>query len=422
VRRDGSAASGSADLAAPAARVGLLLSALTAGAFLTTASGAARSPFLLDMANDLGTDLASVANLMAITAVTWGMASLVAGTASDRFGRKIILTGAIVAVGVAMAGMGLARSYSQAVFWGLAGGIGGGSFMGTVFATVSDHVRPTERGKSLGWVMTGQSLSLVLGVPISTLIGSQIGWRGAHLSFATLTVLVGLAMLLLVPRRGAYQATARESAAAAPLKTIMTPRILTILASGTAERVCFAAMSVYLATFLITAYNVPLGSLAVALLMITLGNLLGNLVGSQIADKVPSREALYGASLIATGLVALPLLLWTPSLYASVGLGFVYTLANALGRPAYMSVVSAVPEAVRGTVLGLNVTFASLGWIAASAVGGWLITGFGFGSLGMFCAGAAVFGTVMLLVGRLLAGRTVAAGLLDESATATING
>jgi len=419
VREDSSAAT---IPSAPAAPVGLLLGTLTLGAFLTTTSGAARSPFLLDMANDLGTDLTAVANLMAIMAVTWGMASLVAGTASDRLGRKVILTGAIVAVGVAMAGMGLAQSYAEAVFWGLAGGIGGGSFMGTVFATVSDHVPPTGRGKSLGWVMTGQSLSLVLGVPMSTLIGSQIGWRGAHLTFATVTVLVGLAMLLLVPSRGAYQATARESAAAAPLKTIMTPRILTLLASGTAERVCFAAMSVYLATFLITAYNVPLGSLAVALLLITLGNLLGNFVGAQIADKVPSREALYGASLIATGLVALPLLLWTPSLYVSVGLGFVYTLANALGRPAYMSVVSAVPEAVRGAVLGLNVTFASFGWIAAAAVGGWLIAGSGFGSLGMFCAGAAVFGTIMLLVGHVLAGRGEAAGLPDESTVAPVRG
>jgi DHA1 family inner membrane transport protein len=412
VRDDSSAAT------IPAAPVGLLLGTLTLGAFLTTTSGAARSPFLLDMANDLGTDLTAVANLMAIMAVTWGMASLVAGTASDRLGRKVILTGAIVAVGLAMGGMGLAQTYPQAVFWGLAGGIGGGSFMGTVFATVSDHVAPAERGKSLGWVMTGQSLSLVLGVPMSTLIGSQIGWRGAHLTFAAITVLVGLTMLLLVPRRGAYQATARESAAAAPLKTIMTPRILTLLASGTAERVCFAAMSVYLATFLITAYNVPLGSLAVALLLI----MLGNFVGAQIADKVPSREALYGASLIATGLVALPLLLWTPSLYVSVGLGFVYTLANALGRPAYMSVVSAVPEAVRGTVLGLNVTFASFGWIAASAVGGWLIAGSGFGSLGMFCAGAAVFGTIMLLIGRALAGRAVAAGRPDESTVAPVSG
>src|SRR3954469_118515 len=189
--------------AATPQRVTLMLGALTLGAFLTTSSGATRSPFLLDMAHDLDTDLMAVANLMAAMSVTWGITSLIAGTTSDRLGGKAILTGAIVLVGAAMGGVGLADSYLAAVLWVLAGGIGGGSFMGTVFATVSDHVAPARRGGALGWVMTGQSLSLVLGVPLATIIGAQAGWRGAHLTFAALTVLVGLAMLLLVPRQGA---------------------------------------------------------------------------------------------------------------------------------------------------------------------------------------------------------------------------
>ena len=401
-------------------RVTLMLWALTFGAFLTTSSGATRSPFLLDMARDLDTDLMAVANLMAAMSVTWGIASLVAGTASDRLGRKAILTGAIVLVGAAMGGIGLADSYLTAVLCVLAGGIGGGSFMGTVFATVSDHVQPARRGSALGWVMTGQSLSLVLGVPLATLIGAQAGWRGAHLTFAGLTMLVGLMMLLLVPRRGVYQATAREAAAAAPLKTILTPRILALLTSGTTERVCFAAMSVYLATFLIATYNVPLGGLAVALLLVTLGNLVGNMLGGQLADRVRSRELLYGASLVATALIALPLLLWTPSLEISIGLGFAYTLANAIGRPAFMAALSAVPEAVRGTVLGLNVSFASVGWIAAAAFGGWLIAGSGYGSLGIFCAISALCGTVVLGVGSLLGGRRQGSRTLEEPAPSPV--
>ena len=405
-------------LPTPASRVTWMLWALTLGSFLTTSSGATRSPFLLDMAHDLDTDLMAVANLMAAMSVTWGIASLVAGTASDRFGRKAILTGAIVLVGAAMGGIGLAGSYAVAVLCVLAGGIGGGSFMGTVFATVSDHVQPARRGSALGWVMTGQSLSLVLGVPLATLIGAQAGWRGAHLAFSALTVLVGLAMLLLVPRRGAFQATAREAAAAAPLQTILTPRILALLSSGATERVCFAAMTVYLATFLIATYDVPLEGLAVALLLVTLGNLVGNMLGGQLADRVRSRELTYGLSLAATGLVALPLLLWTPGLEVSIGLGFAYTLANAIGRPAFMAALSAVPEAVRGTVLGLNVTFASVGWIAAAAFGGWLIAGSGFGSLGIFCAASALAGTIVLGVGALLEGRRLAARPRDGSAPA----
>src|SRR5919107_2906537 len=111
-------------------RVTLMLWALSLGTFLTTSSGATRSPFLLDMARDLDTDLMAVANLMAAMSVTWGITSLIAGTASDRLGRKVILTGAIVLVGAAMAGGGLAGSYMAAMVWVLAGGIGGGGLFG----------------------------------------------------------------------------------------------------------------------------------------------------------------------------------------------------------------------------------------------------------------------------------------------------
>ncbi|MCC7367774.1 MAG: MFS transporter [Chloroflexi bacterium] len=405
--------------AAAASRgVWLMIVVLTCGTFLATSSGTTRSPFLLDMAQDLGTDLPAVANLVAIMSVSWGIMSLVAGTLSDRVGRKNILVGAVIGVGAAMVGIGTAQTYPVAVFWALAGGIGGGSFMGTVFATVSDHVGPATRGRSLGWVMTGQSLSLVLGVPVATLIGAQIGWRGAHLTFAAATILVGLSILLVVPRRGQFQATAREAAAGAPLQTILRPRILSLLISGTTERVCFAAMSVYQATFLISTYHVSLDVLAGALLLVALGNLFGNMAGGQLADRVASREGMYGLSLVLTGLIVLPLFFWTPHLDVSIALGFAYSFANAVGRPAFMAALSSVPESVRGTVLGLNVTFASVGWLTSTTIGGWLVTGtdYGFASLGVFCAASAFLGTAVLVVGRLLGSRVVLSETPDGKA------
>ena len=56
--------------------------------------------------------------------------------------------------------------------------------MGTVFATVSDHVPRAQRGRALGWVITGQSLSLAVGVPLVTLLGALGGWRIAIASHA----------------------------------------------------------------------------------------------------------------------------------------------------------------------------------------------------------------------------------------------
>ena len=117
-----------------------MLLTLSAGALLSTMASIGITPFLLDVAHDLGTDLSASSNLVALQSLSWGVASVFAGALSDRLGRRPIL--AIGLLGLAVSGLGMASStdYIAAAAWRLFGGLGGGSFMGAVFATVSDHV------------------------------------------------------------------------------------------------------------------------------------------------------------------------------------------------------------------------------------------------------------------------------------------
>ncbi|HEX8968403.1 MAG TPA: MFS transporter, partial [Chloroflexota bacterium] len=166
-----------------------MLVALASGGLLSTATTIGITPFLLDIARDFHTDLAAAGNLVALQSVTWGIASLFAGAASDRLGRRPLLVAGLLTLCVAGIGVAASSSYAPVLAWRVFGGLGGGTFMGTVFATVSDYFPAAERGRSLGWVVTGQSLALVLGVPALTLVGSVAGWRGAVVVHA-LTVLV----------------------------------------------------------------------------------------------------------------------------------------------------------------------------------------------------------------------------------------
>lgn len=387
----------------PQAAPVVLLVTLCWTTFLVSSAGTAIAPFLLDMARDLGAELAAVGNLVALLSIAWGCMSLTAGTASDRVGRRPILLGGVLTLGAARVGLALSGSYASAAAWQLAAGLGGGTFMGTVFATVSDHVAPGERGRALGWVITGQSLSLVFGVPLFTFLGAFVGWRGATAAHAAITLATALAIWLVVPRgRG------RRAAAGLPLAAVVTllrPRLLALLGAGTMERACFAAMAVYLATYLLTAYAVSLSRLAVALALVALGNLAGNLLGGQVADRWPARPLAYAASAVLTGALGLPLMLWQPGLAASVGLGFAYSLANAVGRPPLMAALSEVSSEARGAIFGLNITTGSVGWLGATALGGWLITRFGFGSLGLFSALTALAGAALAVASWWPAGR-----------------
>lgn len=65
-----------------------------------------------------------------------------------------------------------------------------------------------------------------------------------------------------------------------------------------------------------------------------------------------------------------------------------------------MASLADVPDYVRGTVMGLNVTCSSIGWLTAGALGGWMIAGFGFGGFGPLAAVVAVIGAGLARAGR----------------------
>ena len=376
-------------------RMVAMLAVLCAANFVVTASGSATAPFLPMIASDLSTSVAAIAHLFSAQAVTWGAAALVAGTLSDRFGRRSILVAGVVLLGATRLGFATSQSYAAVLGWQLVSGLGGGAFMGTVFATVSDHVPSGMRGRALSWVITGQSLSLVLGVPLIALLGAVGGWRGAIAAHGVAVIVTAVAVRLATPADLPHHAHAAKTKT--PLALFAKPKLIALLAAGTTERLCFASLAIYLPTYLHDAYGVSLGGLALALALVALGNLVGNLLGGRIADRTRSRPQVFAVASALTAVLAVPTLMWEPGLAISVALGFAYSFVNSAGRPSLMATLAEMPSEIRGALFGLNITTNSIGWLLAGSAGGWLIATGGFVALGAFCAGAAVLGSALAL-------------------------
>jgi len=377
-----------------------MLVALAGGGLLSTATTVGITPFLLEIARDFGTDLAAAGNLVAVQSVSWGVASLFAGAASDRLGRRPLLVAGLLTLFVSGAAVAWSSSYAWVAAWRLFGGLGGGAFMGTVFATVSDHFPAAERGRSLGWVVTGQSLALVLGVPAMTLAGSVAGWRGAVLAHAITVLVCAGAVWSVVPGR-----TARASerpVSVRSLTRLVGPRVLALLFAGSTERVCYAAVAVFLPTYLLTRYGIDARQLALGLALVAAGNLLGNVIGGHLSDRLRVPQALLAFSLFAAGALALPVLSWSPAVGVSIALGFIYTVVNATGRPALLTVLSSVSNEARGAVMGLNITFSSIGWLGATALGGFVVGLADFTGLAILTFGFGVLGAVLSLASHLV--------------------
>jgi len=372
-----------------------LLWAAALGSFAATCSGSARAPFLIDMARDLDTSLPMVANLFALTSISWGATSLLAGMGSDRWGRRVFLVGGLLALAVALIGVALSGGFLEVAVWSTLAGGCSGVFTGVTFAEVSARVADRQRGRALGFVMSGMSLTMLVGVPLAAWTGAWIGWRGVNVAVAALALLGALAMLATTRQPAG---AGRAGGPAVSMRAALTPLVLRLLAMGIADRTCFGLISVYFATFLQSSYGIGVEAVALPLALFATGNILGNTLGGHAADRFRDRLRIFALAMLGTGLGGLALFGWAGGLTVSVALGFLYILVNAMGRPALMAALSNVPEHLRGTVMGLNGACASVGWLLAAALGGWMLVGPGFAGFGPLTAAVALIGAILALV------------------------
>jgi DHA1 family inner membrane transport protein len=373
-----------------------LLAAASLAMFTAAASGTTRAPFLIDMARDLRVSVPLVANLVAITSISWGLASMFAGAGSDRWGRRPFLIGGPLALAVASSGVATAETFLGVVAWATLGGGCSGMFTGVIFTEVSGRVSAGQQGRALGWVMSGQSLTLLIGVPVAAWVGSSIGWRGVNLCVAALAAASAIG---LIATTAARVDTGTASARRVPsMRAALTRPVLQLLGMGIAERVCYGLVAVYYATFLQSTYGLQLNAVALPLAVFAMGNILGTLLGGQLADRMSNRRAIFAAAMLASAVAAIALFGWQDDLATAVALGFVYVFFNAIARPSLMASLTDVPEHVRGTVMGLNVTCSSIGWLGAAALGGWMIATFGFAGFGPLAATVAVMGGGLALI------------------------
>lgn len=374
-----------------------LIGAACLGSFAATSSGTTRAPFLLDMSADLSVSMPLVANLVSLTATAWGIASALAGWLSDVAGRRPVLVLSLFGLALTLVAQALAGSFFWVAVWAAMGGGCCGAFTGTVYAEVSGRVTDGQRGRALGWVMSGQSLTLLVGVPMAAAVGSLIGWRGWLICVGALSLLGCISMLATVGRgtAGHMRGAARPS-----MKAALSRRVMGLLGTGVAERICYGLAAIYFAAFLQETYKLSLAELALPLAVFAIGNVAGTILGGQLADRIRDRLLTFAVAMALSAIAALVLFLWHPRPEISVALGFVYVLLNALGRPSYMAALAAVPEDVRGTVMGLNGTSASVGWIGAAALGAAMIGWVGFEGFGPLAAGLAVLGALGGLLGR----------------------
>ncbi len=180
-----------------ASRAKILMMAVIAGAVITNLY--CIQPILPLIAADLGLDLA-MADLVASVALlgfATGLALLLPlGDRYDR--RKLVLIQIALALVLAVVA---ALSHSVGVLMAASFGLGAVACVPqqlVPFAAVMSQ--PAERGRSVGTVVSGIMVGILLGRTVSGVVGAAWGWRAVYGVEAAFMVPVGIAAAMLLPR------------------------------------------------------------------------------------------------------------------------------------------------------------------------------------------------------------------------------
>lgn len=117
------------------------------------------------------------------------MMRLVAGRASDRYGRGLFITGSLVCYGVSMVLVSQARSPQAFLLAGFIEGAGAGTLLPMMIALISDRSSATERGQVFAACISGFDLGIAIAGPVFGAIADQLGYEGIFSLTAGLTFL-----------------------------------------------------------------------------------------------------------------------------------------------------------------------------------------------------------------------------------------
>jgi MFS family permease len=241
--------------------------------------------FVLPLAAELGVTRGEIGTIQALI-VTGALGAPIIGRAADIWGFKavyLVCTGLLVA-GEVIAALFASTLTHMAITVAVLGFIGVGSTAVVTTRPVNAHfVR--YRGRALGLVAAGVSITAFIAPQILEPVIAQYGWRGGFLGLAAFSLLMGIPAAALIVPASANQAHLARDTSARTDWTFLRSRdfvlmALAIVAMGVATAGFVGQLSPMIQS---EGFGSEIGKWAVS--VFAAGQLIGRLGGGWLLDK-----------------------------------------------------------------------------------------------------------------------------------------
>ncbi|MFC4949154.1 MFS transporter [Pseudonocardia sp. GCM10023141] len=317
------------------------------------------------IADDLQVTIPAAGGLVTAYALGVALGGPLLTVATIRWDRRRVLLGGMGAALLAVLAPAVvpAMGYPAFVAVRVLTGASAGLVIAAAFAMGTAIVEPARRGRAISAVFSGIAVSGALGVPLGTLVGQSLGWRGTFVAVALLGGVAVVALALLAPPvPGTAGGTGDQ------VRHALAPRVLAVLALHVLVFAALYAAMTYIVPFLEGVTGVSGQLVSVFLLVYGVANAAGSLVGGRFADRDAARTLVAGTAGIAVALLVLHLVGAVPVLVAGVLLVLGMVAASMVASLQYRVVDLAGPGGA--VAQSLPASAANLGVAAGSLAGG----------------------------------------------------
>jgi DHA1 family inner membrane transport protein len=252
------------------------------------------------IADDLQVSIPGAGTLVTAYALGLAVAGPILTALTIKLGKRTILVGSLVlyVLGnlVPVFGSSFALFIVARVFTGALQGL----FVGVAFVAATSIVPPERMGRAISAVLAGFSVSAALGVPLGTLVGQALGWRGSFVAVAVLGVVALLATVTLVPPVPSTGAGAGNQA-----KYAFAPRVLAVLGLFVLVMTAQYSALTYIVPFLENVTGISGTLVSIFLLAYGVAIAAGTFGGGRFADKNAARTPIVATVGVVASLLAL---------------------------------------------------------------------------------------------------------------------
>jgi predicted MFS family arabinose efflux permease len=342
------------------------------------------------LSQELGASARDVSVTVSATTFAIALIAPFTGAAADVLGRKRVIATAMIALVVPTVLVALAGGLHGIVLWRFVQGLLLPPIFVVTIAYVGDEFSVAEATSVTGIYLSASSFGGFLGRFLTGVLAEAIGWRGAFLSLAAITLAAGLGVALLLPREKRFvRAAGIGGSARQMLRHLRNPRLVATYAVGFGVLFTFVATFTYV-NFLLAAPPFALGPAGLGAIFATyLAGAVTTLLTGRGVQRFGRRRLVL---LLLAAWAAGTLLTLLPSLWmivlglaVSAGCGFVcQTVAT--------NFVTMTATAGRSSAVGLYVAFYYIG----GSVGG-VLPGFAWERAGWPGAVATVLAMLALI-------------------------